>query len=135
MGTLRWEKKAEERAQKRQRQAEFTHKRRELQFAEADLAARIAALQLDLDKQRAELALYTADDEARHVSSDERENTLRKIRGADWSGGSGDALADGVLVTPSLAKVSPAPTSNVIGNLNDTGSVLAALGLSAADLE
>jgi len=92
-------------------------------------------LQLDLDKQRAELALYTADDEARHVSSDERENTLRKIRGADWSGGSGDALADGVLVTPSLAKVSPAPTSNVIGNLNDTGSVLAALGLSAADLE
>ena len=83
MGTLRWEKEAEERAQQRQRQAEFTHKRRELQFAEADLAARIAALQLDLDKQRAELALYTADDEARHVSSDERVNTVRKIRDAD----------------------------------------------------
>jgi circadian clock protein KaiC len=83
MGTLRWEKEAEERAQKRQRQAEFTRKRRELQFAEADLAARIAALQVDLDKQRAELALYTTDDEARHVSSDERESTLRKMRGAD----------------------------------------------------
>lgn len=45
------------------------------------------------------------------------------------------ALSDGVLVTPSLAKVSPAPTANVIGNLSDTGSVLAALGLSATDLE
>jgi circadian clock protein KaiC len=83
MGTLRWEKEAEERAHQRQRHAEFNHKRRELQFAEADIAARIAALQLDLDKQRAELALYTADDEARHVSSDERGNALRKIRGAD----------------------------------------------------
>jgi circadian clock protein KaiB len=41
------------------------------------------------------------------------------------------ALADGVLVTPSLAKVSPAPSANIIGNLSDTGSVLAALGLNA----
>jgi len=83
IGTLRWEKEAEERAQQRQRQAEFNHKRRELQFAEADIAARITALQLDLDKQRAELALYTVDDEARHVSLDERESALRKMRGAD----------------------------------------------------
>jgi circadian clock protein KaiB len=45
------------------------------------------------------------------------------------------ALADGVLVTPSLAKVSPAPVSNIIGNLSDTGSVLAALGLNAAAAE
>src|SRR5271155_4564372 len=82
MGTLRWEKEAEDRTQKRQRQAEFAHKRRELQFVEADITARIAALQLDLNKQRAELALYTSDDEARHASSDERENSLRKMRGA-----------------------------------------------------
>ena len=83
MGTLRWEKEAEDRAQKRQRHAEFAYKRRELQFAEADIGARIAALQLDLNKQRAELALYTSDDEARHVSSDERVIALRKMRGAD----------------------------------------------------
>ncbi len=44
------------------------------------------------------------------------------------------ALDDGVVVTPSLAKVSPAPVSNVIGNLSDTGSVLAALGLHAGAL-
>ncbi len=43
MGTLRWEKEAEKRAQQRQRQAKFTHKRRELQFAEADIGARISA--------------------------------------------------------------------------------------------
>jgi circadian clock protein KaiC len=83
MGTLRWEKEAEERARKLQRHAEFSHKRRELQFAEAEIAARIAALQLDLDKQRAELALYTRDDEARHASSGERENELRRMRGGD----------------------------------------------------
>jgi circadian clock protein KaiB len=42
------------------------------------------------------------------------------------------ALDDGVLVTPSLAKLSPTPGANVIGNLSDTGSVLAALGVLAA---
>jgi circadian clock protein KaiB len=45
------------------------------------------------------------------------------------------ALADGVVVTPSLAKVSPGPASNVIGNLSDTGSVLAGLGLHAGAME
>ena len=40
------------------------------------------------------------------------------------------ALDDGVLVTPSLTKLSPSPGANVIGNLSDTGSVLAALGMS-----
>jgi circadian clock protein KaiB len=43
------------------------------------------------------------------------------------------ALQDGVVVTPTLAKVSPTPISNVVGNLSDTGAVLAALGLHAAD--
>jgi circadian clock protein KaiB len=42
------------------------------------------------------------------------------------------ALDDGILVTPSLAKVSPSPGANVIGNLSDTSSVLAALGLQRA---
>ncbi len=41
------------------------------------------------------------------------------------------ALADGILVTPSLAKVSPSPSSSIIGDLSDKCSVLAALGLNA----
>ena len=40
------------------------------------------------------------------------------------------ALDDGVLVTPSLAKFSPSPGANIIGNLSDTSSVLAAMGIS-----
>jgi circadian clock protein KaiC len=83
MGTLRWERETEERDRKLQRSAEFTHKRRELQFAEADITARIAALQLDLDKQRSELALYTRNDEVRHTSLGERKDELRKMRGGD----------------------------------------------------
>ena len=42
------------------------------------------------------------------------------------------ALDDGVLVTPSLAKLSPTPGAHVIGNLSDTSSVLAALGVQLA---
>jgi circadian clock protein KaiB len=39
------------------------------------------------------------------------------------------ALAEGVIVTPSLAKVSPSPAVKVIGNLSDKGNVLLALGI------
>jgi circadian clock protein KaiB len=41
------------------------------------------------------------------------------------------ALADGILVTPSLAKLSPSPTANIVGNLSDKGSVMRALGIRA----
>ncbi len=41
------------------------------------------------------------------------------------------AMAEGVLVTPSLAKLSPRPAANVVGNLNDKTKVLVALGLKA----
>lgn len=40
------------------------------------------------------------------------------------------ALADGIVVTPSLAKVSPAPGVRIAGNLSDQGSVLRALGIA-----
>jgi len=39
------------------------------------------------------------------------------------------AMADGVLVTPSLTKVSPLPAASVFGNLSDKSKVLLALGL------
>jgi len=41
------------------------------------------------------------------------------------------ALADGIVVTPSLVKTSPSPSARVIGNLSDRGSVLRALGIAA----
>ena len=39
------------------------------------------------------------------------------------------ALADGIVVTPSLAKLSPLPVATVVGNLSDRGGVLRALGI------
>jgi len=41
------------------------------------------------------------------------------------------ALADGILVTPSLTKMSPSPAAKIVGNLSDKGSVLHALGIEA----
>jgi circadian clock protein KaiC len=83
MGTLRWEKEDEERGKTLQRRAAFDHKRRELQVNETDTRARIKGLEHDLERQRAELALYASDNEARIVSSSEREKELRRIRSAD----------------------------------------------------
>jgi circadian clock protein KaiB len=37
------------------------------------------------------------------------------------------ALADGVIVTPTLLKLSPLPAQRVIGNLNDTNQLLMVL--------
>jgi circadian clock protein KaiB len=39
------------------------------------------------------------------------------------------AMAEGVLVTPSLTKLSPQPVAKVVGNLSDRKRVLLALGL------
>lgn len=44
--------------------------------------ARMAALQIDLERQRTELALYTRGDEAEHESSDEWKRELRRVRSA-----------------------------------------------------
>ena len=83
MGTLRWEREAEERARKLQRHAEVSQKRRELQSAAAEIAARIAALQLDLVRQRDELARCSDDEDARQLSSGEWETELRRMRSSD----------------------------------------------------
>jgi circadian clock protein KaiB len=40
------------------------------------------------------------------------------------------ALSDGVLVTPSLTKVSPSPAAKIVGNLSNKSSVLHALGIT-----
>jgi circadian clock protein KaiC len=83
MGTLRWEKEAEESARKTRHREEFEYKRRELHAAEAKTSAQIKALQMDLQRQQAELDLYSRADEVRNVSSSERENELRRRRSAE----------------------------------------------------
>jgi circadian clock protein KaiB len=39
------------------------------------------------------------------------------------------ALADAVLVTPTLMKLAPRPTCRIVGNLSDTRHVLISLGV------
>jgi circadian clock protein KaiC len=96
MGTLRWEKEGEEKAKTIQRRAEFDHKRGELQVAEADTRARIKALQQDLERQRADLAMYSKENEARIVSSSDREKELRRIRSADRAKGAANGGGGGL---------------------------------------
>ena len=43
------------------------------------------------------------------------------------------ALGDGVIVTPTLKKVAPAPPQTIVGALSDTARVRAALGLADDD--
>ena len=83
MGTLRWEKEAEESAKKLRHRTDFDHRRRELQSAEANTSAQITALQMDLERQRAELALSSGENAVHTASSSQRERELRRRRGAD----------------------------------------------------
>ncbi|MEP6572292.1 MAG: circadian clock KaiB family protein [Gemmatimonadota bacterium] len=41
------------------------------------------------------------------------------------------ALADGIVVTPTLVRLSPQPTLRIIGNLSDRPQILLALGAGA----
>ena len=43
------------------------------------------------------------------------------------------ALADGIFLTPTLVKLSPAPLRKIVGTLSNTLIVLIALGLDAAE--
>ena len=83
MGTLRWEKEAEEGAKKIRQRSEFDYKQRELRFAEANISAQIRALQMDLERQRAELALYSGENEVRNAALGRQKDELRRRRSAD----------------------------------------------------
>jgi circadian clock protein KaiB len=43
------------------------------------------------------------------------------------------ALADGILMTPTLVKLAPSPVRRIIGTLSQTQPVLQALGLETVD--
>jgi circadian clock protein KaiC len=86
MGTLRWEKEAEESAKRLRQRSEFDYKQRELRYAEANTSAKIKALQMDLERQRAELALYSGEHEVRDASFSRQKDELRRRRSADAAG-------------------------------------------------
>jgi circadian clock protein KaiC len=83
MGTLRWEKEAEEGAKMLRQQAEIGQRRGDLELAAATTSAQIKALELDLKRQRTELASYSDASATHTLSSSQREIKLRKMRSAD----------------------------------------------------
>ena len=83
MGTLRWEKEAEESAKKDPATRGVRAEAARAAVAEAKTSAQIKALQLDLERQRAALALNTGEDNIHTVASNQREIELRERRGAD----------------------------------------------------
>jgi circadian clock protein KaiC len=109
MGTLRWEKEGEEKAKAMRRRAEFDQKRGELEVAEAHTRSRITSLQQGLERQKAELAMYSSENDARIVSSSDREKELRRIRNAD------PAERAATRIAPSLAKHRGSNGSRKIG--------------------
>lgn len=107
MGTLRWEKESEEAARKLKRRAQYSQKLRDLKLAEEDTRSRMAALQVNLDRQRAELALYTRDEAAGQASSDEWENELHRQRS-----GNSPAIASPVPRRGRIRRISPNSRTN-----------------------
>jgi hypothetical protein len=97
-----------------QRRTEFDQKRGALRLAEADTRARIKALEQDLERQRVELETYSSGNDARIVSSSDREKELRRIRSADPAG----RAAAGTVT--SLAKRRAAKGSGNSGRKNKT---------------
>jgi circadian clock protein KaiC len=117
MGTLRWEKEDEERAKTIQRRSEFDQKRVSLELAEEDTRARIKVLEHDLERQRVDLATYFSDDQARTVSSTDREKSLRRIRSADVTG----RAAAGTATSPDKRHASNGSGNS--GKKNKTGTL------------
>jgi circadian clock protein KaiC len=100
MGTARWEKEAELRAEQLRLRAESERTRRELEVAEAEVGARIAALQRELEVRRAALVALEAEQQARQQRLSETEGTVRRLRsrgsgvGGDVSGRVPDAVGE-----------------------------------------
>ena len=92
MGTARWEKEAQVREDELLRQAKSERARRELALAEAEVGARIAALQRELEARRSELALAEDEDTSRKQDAGTAHDALLRLRG----GGSDGANERGV---------------------------------------
>jgi hypothetical protein len=88
-----------------------------LELAEEDTRARIKVLEHDLERQRVDLATYFSDDQARTVSSTDREKSLRRIRSADVTG----RAAAGTVTSPDKRHASNGSGNS--GKKNKTGTL------------
>lgn len=80
MGTRRWEKEADIADSRSRKLVESENRQRALNYAVARTEAEIKVLQLDLERQQAELRVSSSEDLSREVSSLSREEALRTKR-------------------------------------------------------
>lgn len=85
MGTARWQKEAAENADEEILRANVEHKRRELELSQAEIDARIEALQLEKKIKQAEIELMQATEANRLKSADRKRSELLKLRSGDES--------------------------------------------------
>jgi circadian clock protein KaiC len=83
VGTARWEREAALRAEAVRREAETTRRRRALDLAEAEIRARLTALQSELEASRMERALLEQEAVAEHREQVEGHASLRRRRKGD----------------------------------------------------
>jgi circadian clock protein KaiB len=93
------------------------------------------------DRGSIRLRLYVAGDSPNSVLA--RQNLAAVLAGAGAAPTSLEvidvleeperSLADGVVVTPTLVKLSPPPEQRIVGNLRDTPALVAVLGLGRGD--
>lgn len=81
MGTARWEKEAQVQEEQTRSRAKSERARRELALAEAEVAARIAALQRELEARRADLALVEEEDRSRETEVGTAQEAILRLRG------------------------------------------------------
>jgi KaiC. len=86
LGTARWEHESEEREEAIRRDAERARQRRELEFQQAELDARIESLLRDRNLKRSELEAFTGADQARGWRRKTDVSELRRLRHADTDG-------------------------------------------------
>jgi circadian clock protein KaiC len=83
LGTLRWEKEAEEEIERERAQADWERRVRELELAEAEAQARIELLRREVEARRAELALLHKERQLRERQRQEWNSGIRDRRNAD----------------------------------------------------
>lgn len=94
MGTARWEKEAQIRNDEHRQSVARERARRDLQLAEAELTARIAALQRELEARRTELALVESEGDDGDLRAGNIRESIERLRGGNKGVGHVTGIAE-----------------------------------------
>ncbi len=90
MGTARWQKEAEEAAERERIRFETERKRQEIETVEKEIQARMDALNREVEGRRAELAMLLREHESREKQWIERQREMVEIRGGEVDAAAGN---------------------------------------------